>query len=1291
MSIYTTVVQPTAVSLATCASVTAAGATELLVVKRDLLQIFTLVEREEDLAQDDAEADAGAVAADFGMDDTLGELRITSTQRQTVNKLVLLSQHSFNGTITGLEAIRTRDFDSTGMHHVLLAFESAKLTLLKWDADAFDLITVSMHSFEREQLKSPLTFSAEPKLRLEPSGRVATLGFYGHQLAFMPVVQADLMLDEEESRAPISASFVLSALQLEEDVSTLLDFCYLEGYSEPTFAMLYNEEATSVGLKDWKQDNNRLVVMTLDLQDGARTAIFQVDNLPMTLYAIVPVPASIGGCLLLGHNEIIYVDPAARAIGIAVNRWSSKLSQRTLGDASRFEMQLEGACITPLIDGDELAGFLVNLASGAAALLTFKLDGRTVTSLELELLETNMPANVNKGVQVGARRLLLTSHLGDSHLVSWRRKRRRNATAEDVQEEREDDDDLDDIYGEDVEEANYDIVFTVNDILQNPGPISGMVVAREQRKPETWTKKQVQDTAATLVTVGGTGKSGNLTVHQYHVRPIVRGSFPAAGWHAMWSIRLRALEAKGDAESAMQEAYDTYLVAARESTTQILQLERNLSELTTTEFETSDRTIAAGVLADRTCLVQICPDMMRTYDADLKLMQLVATPEDRAVVSASVSDPFVSLLLDNGTVVVYEVDGASKDLVEVSHQVDKIVSAGVSNLLLALLPAREAKRGKKRARGAENGTPAALPEDRVLTSLDEAGQITLRSAATGRVVWSAHAADLPTRLRHGDQPEQPTTSTLAEVVLCELGTDLNRNTYLVLRTDKHEVVVYALYHDTKGLSCFRKVQLPSTRQAVATGFVTMPNVAGRSALFLCGDEPWLLLATDQGGLRAHPFAMRDILHLSPLHSFEAPHGFIACSGDGQASIAQLPDMSFDNLWMSKTVKVGATVHGVSYYAKHHLFALSTSLDERFEIPDEEDLAWQPNPDDRERLPFFGRGAVELFDAETLTPIDKYEFAAHEQPLALKTVNLSVSADYHKQSRELLACATAINRGEDLAIRGGLYVLDVVEVVPDPARPNVRHRLKFVASEELRSTCTVVAELDGYLLASTGQKVVIRALEEDERLTPVAFVDLGLFTLAAKCLRSMVLFADVMQGMTLVGFAEDPYKVTMFGRQMDPMECMDAEFMVNGRSLYLVASDRQGNIKVYTYDPEHPDSVAGQKLLRKADFHIGQVVSQMCLIPTRPVLAGTKHSAPSSVSSLEDNATAVVCGTLDGSIGLLTPLGERGYRRLHTIQAQLHAGAGDVEFSGNLNPRAHRACSVDSPTLNNAEVSADEVV
>lgn len=51
-----------------------------------------------------------------------------------------------------------------------------------------------------------------------------------------------------------------------------------------------------------------------------------------------------------------------------------------------------------------------------------------------------------------------------------------------------------------------------------------------------------------------------------------------------------------------------------------------------------------------------------------------------------------------------------------------------------------------------------------------------------------------------------------------------------------------------------------------------------------------------------------------------------------------------------------------------------------------------------------------------------------------------------------------------------YIFEVVEVVPDPNRPQRKYRLKLLCQDDSKGAVTALANINGYLISSMAQKV-----------------------------------------------------------------------------------------------------------------------------------------------------------------------------------------------------------------------------
>ena len=126
-------------------------------------------------------------------------------------------------------------------------------------------------------------------------------------------------------------------------------------------------------------------------------------------------------------------------------------------------------------------------------------------------------------------------------------------------------------------------------------------------------------------------------------------------------------------------------------------------------------------------------------------------------------------------------------------------------------------------------------------------------------------------------------------------------------------------------------------------------------------------------------------------------------------------------------------------------------------------------------------------------ISRFEFATNEFVNDVAIVSLETSST-ETGSKDFIAVGTTINRGEDLAAKGAVsildttvcywgvlikfpffliqaYIFEIAEVVPDPALSSKRwYKLRLRCRDEAKGPVTAVCGFSGYLVSSMGQKV-----------------------------------------------------------------------------------------------------------------------------------------------------------------------------------------------------------------------------
>lgn len=678
MQCYTELTPPTAVTHSLALPFQSPSANNLVVAKTNLLQLFSLksvITHTKDALLSAASGNIKREQAN-GQHSSLPDFTAIRGDRLHTTKLVLITQYELSGTITSLGRVKILQSKSGG-EALLVALRDAKLSLIEWDPERCSISTISIHYYEREDILSspwePDLAECGNNLAVDPSSRCAVLKFGVRHLAILPFHQVgdDLVMDDYDpdidgeqperkasvtkqatdvakaEKTPYAASFVLSLLALDPSLSHPIHLAFLNEYREPTFGVLYCQVASSSSLLSERRDNVSYAVYTLDLEQRASTTLLSVNNLPYDLFAVIPLSRRIGGNLLIGGNEIIYVDQSGKSNGIAVNEFAKLSTSFPLADQSDLRIRLEHCVVKELgLDNTEL---LIILYTGELAVLSFKVDGRSVSGLSIRKVDVEnggaaMLAGPSCASIIGRGRLFIGSEDADSIVLGWSRKsdrlhRRRHRSDIDVDGEEDEADleeeleeDEDDLYTDDKpaqktqEQATSpsvadmgDYHFRVHDSLTNLGPMTDVALRHSSLdKPDT--AYSSPSTGPALLTTSGRSKAGGLTMLQQDIRVDAIQRYDIDSAQSLWSISTKGNLKCGHGEPP-REAYDQYIFACStgESESQksiVYRIEgTGLEGIEDIEFDVdAGDTIDVNTINGGTMIAQVTQNQVRTYD-----------------------------------------------------------------------------------------------------------------------------------------------------------------------------------------------------------------------------------------------------------------------------------------------------------------------------------------------------------------------------------------------------------------------------------------------------------------------------------------------------------------------------------------------------------------------------------------------------------------------------------------------------------------------------------------------------
>ncbi|KAI4193345.1 MAG: hypothetical protein LQ350_008363 [Teloschistes chrysophthalmus] len=1227
MQCYTELTSPTAVTHSLSLNFTSASANNLVIAKTSLLQIFSLknVLIEASHATSIADQARRASANGPGSANPLSG-GLQRGERASTTKLVLVAQYELSGTVTSLARISIPS-TKPGGEALLVSLRNAKVSLVEWDPERYGISTISIHLYERDDTQgNPWDPDLEDQvsyITVDPRSRCAALRFGARHLAILPFHQGgdDLAMDDSDSdidgektepiashakstegkrtadRTPYGASFVVSMLALEPSLLHPRHLAFLHEYREPTFGILSSQIASSISLFPERHDTLSYTVITLDLEQRASTALLSVSNLPYDLFKVVPLGAPTGGSLLMGDNELIHVDQAGKTNGVAVNEFAKIGTSFALADQSDLKFRLEGAAIEPL--GPDSSELLLIMATGELAIVGFKIDGRSVSGLTVRrVLEQNGGGTLLAGPScascLGRGRMFVGSEDADSVVLGWSRrldklKRQRSTTEMEANEEVEvsdveddiDDDDDDDLYAAPSAEEKKELVptpatpdqtddyrFRAHDYLENFGPIRAVAFGKPHMGLVSDNKTATATNDRELLATAGRGRAGALTTFRQAIDPYVLEQ------HLLPNVT-RLFPVSGSKSSAGQhrdrDNFHNYVLTSTTKTdddarSAVYSLTSSgLQEVRDTDFDPeAGATLDVGTFNSGSRIVQVLSSELRSYDANFGLAQIFpladeTTGAEPKVVSASFADPYLLLIRDDEKITLLRVD-ESGDLDEVEQD-----------------PSLQEK--NFRSGSLYDDIKGFFRLESELETEDDAGTVLmfLLTVEGGLQIYSlpsleqcVYKADGLSFLPPFLTPEfsvrrSQAKESLVQILVTDLGDVSQRAPYLILRSATDDAIIYQPFQspkpDTRDTTLhFLKVSTPRfAKNSTSPGYDAddektrepvraISDCSGYSTVFLPGESPAFILKS-----ASSPPRMLNIRDQK-----------------GSVIFAQLPaDCRYHTGWVTHKIPLGEDIHAVDYHDPSAACVVGVSRKVDFQLPeDETHPEW--TSESTSFLPQIEQGSIKLLDRRTCTIIEEYPLSTAEVVMCIKAMHLAISE--HTQERQrLVAVGTAIIRGEDLPALGRIYVFNVIKVVPELDRPETGHRLKLIAKEEVKGAVTALSEVgtQGFLLAAQGQKCMVRGLKEDGSLLPVAFMDMQCYTSVVKELKGtgMCLMGDVVKGCWFAGYFEEPYQLRLFGKSATKMEVLAADFLPNGKTLYLIVADADSVIHILQFDPK----------------------------------------------------------------------------------------------------------------------------
>eukprot|EP00590_Aulacoseira_subarctica_P002424 CAMPEP_0172423000 /NCGR_PEP_ID=MMETSP1064-20121228/9083_1 /TAXON_ID=202472 /ORGANISM="Aulacoseira subarctica , Strain CCAP 1002/5" /LENGTH=1845 /DNA_ID=CAMNT_0013164115 /DNA_START=41 /DNA_END=5578 /DNA_ORIENTATION=+ len=199
-----------------------------------------------------------------------------------------------------------------------------------------------------------------------------------------------------------------------------------------------------------------------------------------------------------------------------------------------------------------------------------------------------------------------------------------------------------------------------------------------------------------------------------------------------------------------------------------------------------------------------------------------------------------------------------------------------------------------------------------------------------------------------------------------------------------------------------------------------------------------------------------------------------------------------------------------------------------------------------------------------------------------------------------------------------------------------------------------------LVVGAGAEVTIEQWN-GEKLTQVGFFHAQMHVLDVKIFRNFFLLSDAYDSLYFLVWRESDKSLTLLAKDYEPTIVYCTGLLSRGASIAFVCHDERENLQFFQYAPKDDASRGGNKLVCRADFHLGTQIVCLQSHWCKSSLLSSSATTSSSVTALrqqdavshlsdDDQRFALHFGTIDGSFGGIIPISEQTYWRLAAVRS-----------------------------------------
>ncbi|KAL7557494.1 hypothetical protein ACA910_005250 [Epithemia clementina (nom. ined.)] len=329
-------------------------------------------------------------------------------------------------------------------------------------------------------------------------------------------------------------------------------------------------------------------------------------------------------------------------------------------------------------------------------------------------------------------------------------------------------------------------------------------------------------------------------------------------------------------------------------------------------------------------------------------------------------------------------------------------------------------------------------------------------------------------------------------------------------------------------------------------------------------------------------------------------------------------------------------------------------------------------------------------------VDSYDLEEYEHGLTLQVMALtefkeepgSTSptidvGDLSHSTFVALGTGTVNHNGEDVSSRGRVLLFEVKKADPGRRLTSQVASLSLMYEKEIfhgpvASLSCLSTEGRNRLVISAGADVNVEQWGNG-KLTQVGFFRATMQIQNIMLFKNFFLLSDAYDSLYFLVWRESDKSLTLLSKVYDSIVVYAAGIMSRGAAMTFLCHDDRQNVQFFQYAPGEAAARGGNKLVCRADFHLGSQTtafrqhfcrSSLMVHSATPVstLAALKQQDPYHGRTDDDQRLGIHFGTTDAQILSCVPLSEPVYWRLTALQSVL---ANAMESDCALSPRAWR--------------------